>query len=91
MKEVAELQKNMAALLRKATVDEDYRRICTEDATKAYFELTGKDLPEKFQVRFCEPVGDENNTQTQPPLHPSNLEGIRMVCLPKFLPKSWLG
>jgi len=80
MEEVAKLRKNMATLLRKATVDEDYRHLCLADAPKAYFELTGNVLPEKYILRFCEPDSEIINDTEQ-----------RWVCLPGFIKKTWLG
>ena len=80
MIEINEIRKNMAAILRKATVDEDFRKSCITDATKVYLELTGKVLPDKYKVRFCEP---DSMTVYD--------DGLRQVCLPRFIPKSWLG
>ena len=80
MNEIAELRKNMATLLLKATVDEDYRNLCLADAQKAYFDLTGKTLPNKYIVRFCEPDSEIMNDTEQ-----------RWVCLPGFIKKTWLG
>ena len=80
MTEIAEIRKNMATLLRKATVDMDFRQICLADAGKAYLELTGKVIPNKYIVRFCEPESEIMNDTEQ-----------RWVCLPGFIKKTWLG
>ena len=79
MTEITEIRKDMAELMRKATVDKDYRCLCLANAQKAYFELTGKTLPKKYIVRFCEPDSEVVNDTEQ-----------RWVCLPSFIKKSWL-
>ena len=86
MEEINRLRQNMAALTRRAAVDEDFRRLCLADAAGAYQALTGHPLPERSAVRFVEP------DQNMPPDQTAAAGGgLRPVRLPRYLPKTWLG
>ena len=80
MLEIGLLRQNMAALLRRAAVDEAFRRVCLEDASVAYLALTGQTLPAQYVVCFIEPEQEVS------------LGGaVRYVRLPPFFRETWLG
>ena len=79
IKEAGALRKNMAALMRRAALDADFRRLCLESSQNAYLEQTGVPLPERYVVRFIEPEAEEPADGV-----------VRCVKLPRFLPGTWL-
>ena len=80
MIEIGVLRQNMAALLRRAAVDEDFRRTCLKDASTAYLALTGQTLPAQYVICFIEPEQEIAASDT-----------LRYVHLPSFFQETWLG
>ena len=97
MEEINSLRQNMAALTRRAAVDESFRRLCLADATAAYQALAGQPWPTPYAVRFTEPDQDIPPKQEAEPAREitpeqqTGAEGVRWMRLPRYLPKTWLG
>ena len=79
MLEIGLLRQNMAVLLRRAAVNEAFRRVCLEDASEAYLVLTGQTLPAQYVVCFVEPEQEI-----------SAGGAVRYVRLPPFFRETWL-
>ena len=74
------LRQNMSALIRRAAVDEEFRRLCLENGAAAYLAISGSPLQARHVVRFIE-AGQEVSDDGE----------ARCVRLPKYIPKTWLG
>jgi len=74
------LRQNMSTLMRRAAVDEEFRRLCLENGAAAYLAISGSPLQAQYAVCFIEPEQDV----------PGGGEA-RYVRLPKYIPKTWLG
>lgn len=48
------VKETLAAIYKRAAVDDAFRTLCLTDPGKAVKELTGQDLPEGFVLRFVD-------------------------------------
>ena len=77
--EIGRVRRNIIKLLRLSALDGKFRALCLEDGARAYLELSGEPLPEKYKVRFAERESAE--PQADKP---------QICLLPEFLPPTWL-
>ena len=49
--EIGRIRQYLAIMTRRAATDKDFRALCLEDVSRAYFELAGQALPEQYAVR----------------------------------------
>ncbi|MCL1918668.1 MAG: hypothetical protein FWG14_10195 [Peptococcaceae bacterium] len=80
LNELGALRQNMLCLCRRTATDKDFRGLCLADPARAYVELTGTPLPERYVVKFIDP-------EEKMPAESS----VRYVFLPPFFPKTWFG
>ncbi|MDR2528938.1 MAG: hypothetical protein LBD04_07970 [Synergistaceae bacterium] len=76
--EIGRFRRNMIRLTRQAALDREFRDLCLKDGGRAYRELTGEILPERYALRFAEP---------------GKVPGAeRQICLlPEYWAPTWLG
>jgi hypothetical protein len=90
--EIGRIRRNMIALMRRSAIDRDFRALCLENGAKAYLELSGEPLPEKYKVRFAEQddAGPGGMPQAGGPPREPEVCRPQVCLLPQFLPPTWL-
>jgi hypothetical protein len=88
--EIGGVRRNIIRLARRAAMDLEFRELCLENGARAYFELTGEALPERYEARFVEP-GEPGTLGKLGQNVPPGGDARPFCLLPEYLPPTWLG
>ena len=77
-----EAEQAMEQIIKRAQTDSQFRQLCLDNPNRAAIEVTGKDVPEGFTLRFVENQGADltvvlpDNIETNTELDDAELEQV---------------